>query len=116
MLENVSSLGNYEQQSKQHYRKYKCKHCDYTAHTSSNLRNHVRVHTGERPYECPICKNNFSQKGNMLRHYTRHFTEHDDNCPVCHVKYSDNNEVIRHMNIHNPYANQIKTIPFETIL
>ncbi|XP_054715429.1 zinc finger protein 79-like [Uloborus diversus] len=60
---------------KSKHRKFQCIHCNYVAHTSSNLRNHIRVHTGERPFQCPVCNKDFTQKGNMLRHVTKHFIE-----------------------------------------
>lgn len=113
-IERTSSFKiNYEHESR---RKYKCKYCDYIAHTSSNLRNHIRVHSGERPYTCPVCKKDFTQKGNMLRHYTRHFTENDDNCPICSEKYLDKTQVILHMNMHMPYENKTKSMAVTLVM
>lgn len=86
-------------------RKFKCQHCDYTAHTSSNLRNHVRVHTGERPFVCTICNKNFTQKGNMQRHFTKHFAENRKHCPVCKFQYTSNPQLLDHINMHMPNQN-----------
>jgi KRAB domain-containing zinc finger protein len=34
----------------------------------SNMINHLRVHTGERPFACFDCKVSFKQKGQMVKH------------------------------------------------
>ncbi|XP_035229877.1 zinc finger protein 239-like [Stegodyphus dumicola] len=65
------------------HRKYKCHHCEYTARSSSTLRAHIRVHTGERPFRCPVCNQGFTQKGNMFRHVTKHFSERERRNRTC---------------------------------
>ena len=46
--------------------KHACKVCDKECRTPSELKVHIRVHSGERPYMCKICDKLFSQKSILL--------------------------------------------------
>lgn len=48
-------------------RKRKCSHCNKTLSSQQNLREHMYIHTGERPYLCnePGCTQSFRQ-GSLL--------------------------------------------------
>jgi len=52
--------------------KYICKFCRKKFHTSSNIKSHIRSHTGEKPYRCNFCTKCFSQRTNLKRHLAKH--------------------------------------------
>ncbi|KAG0724167.1 Zinc finger protein 513 [Chionoecetes opilio] len=51
---------------------YNCPYCPYISRLSSNVRRHVRTHTGEMPYSCPLCDFRCKDASSMKRHKTTH--------------------------------------------
>ncbi|XP_064091901.1 protein tramtrack, beta isoform-like isoform X7 [Macrobrachium nipponense] len=51
---------------------YSCPYCPYTSRLSSNLRRHIRTHTGEMPYSCSKCSFRCKDASSMKRHQTTH--------------------------------------------
>lgn len=54
-------------------RLYRCSYyrCGKIYSGSTNLKIHVRTHTGERPFNCALCERAFSAKGNLVKHFKR---------------------------------------------
>ncbi|GBO43571.1 hypothetical protein AVEN_85062-1, partial [Araneus ventricosus] len=48
-----------------------CMVCQYRSSKISNVKRHMRNHTGERPFSCPHCGQSFTQKAHALRHISR---------------------------------------------
>jgi len=53
-------------------RPYKCKHCDKAFRQVSTLTNHVKIHTGEKPFNCSICAKDFRQQSTLINHIKTH--------------------------------------------
>jgi KRAB domain-containing zinc finger protein len=69
---------------------YNCDICDKGFSDNSNLQNHVRIHTGDKPYtcKCDICGKGFSQNGNLQTHIRTHTGDKPYKCDICGKGFS----------------------------
>ena len=51
-------------------RKFKCPECSKAFKFKHHLKEHVRIHSGEKPFECPNCCKRFSHSGSYSSHMT----------------------------------------------
>lgn len=67
---------------------YQCAECEYSTYILSNLRLHIRTHTGERPYSCSVCQKEFRTSSHLKRHQVLHCNTEHLKCRKC--DYSTN--------------------------
>ncbi|KAK7070337.1 hypothetical protein SK128_009816 [Halocaridina rubra] len=81
-------------------RPYVCEECGASFTQRSNLRSHKRVHTGERPYMCGICGQRFARSSHLPGHMRTHTGEKPFNCPHCGRSFATNQIMKNHMRTH----------------
>lgn len=78
------------------FTKYKCSYCSYTTIIHTNLENHIRTHTGEKPFKCDTCFRSFSQKGNLVIHLRSHTGERPFSCQYCKKSFTHKSNLKAH--------------------
>ncbi|MCP4520389.1 MAG: C2H2-type zinc finger protein, partial [Cytophagales bacterium] len=54
------------------------------------MKEHVKIHTGEKPFQCEICKRAFSQHSHLKRHALIDTGEKPFQCNFCNKDFSQN--------------------------
>lgn len=81
-------------------RPFVCEECGASFTQRSNMRSHKRVHTGERPYMCGICGQTFARSSHLPGHMRTHTGEKPFNCPHCGRSFATNQIMKNHMRTH----------------
>ena len=99
-----SSKAMAQNQDSQKRLKYKssqrCQFCPKEFKKTSNLREHERVHTGDRPFKCDVCEKSFTQSGSLRAHKRTHTGDRPFKCDVCEKSFSHSGSLRDHERIH----------------
>ncbi|KAM8976143.1 zinc finger X-chromosomal protein isoform 2-T2 [Pelodytes ibericus] len=77
---------------------YLCQYCDYRSADSSNLKTHVKTkHSKEMPFKCDICLQTFADSKELQAHAILHQESKSHQCLHCDHKSSNSSDLKRHI-------------------
>ena len=83
---------------------YSCKVCGKQLGSSTGLKTHMMLHTGEKPFACDICGQKFVHKGHLRQHTLGHTGERPYICVQCDRTFLSTAALKQHLQTHGPDA------------
>ncbi|EJD73389.1 zinc finger protein [Loa loa] len=79
---------------------FKCKTCGKGFARSSDMKKHVRIHTGDRPFKCEICGKDFRRLWDLRLHKRTHTGDKPYKCETCWMGFAHSSNMRAHMKTH----------------
>ena len=77
-------------------REWTCGLCNQVFQTSTALKEHKKVHIGEKPLACNICQKPFKQKTSLEAHIQKHKDDDSRTCKPCDKQFASRMDLRKH--------------------
>lgn len=94
---------------------HQCAICDRSFKRLSHLKQHIRVHTGDRPFKCAQCSRMFVSASALKGHSRTHAGVRDFKCHLCRMLFTTNGSLRRHMVAHGSTGTASTASPFKCV-
>ncbi|KAA0203154.1 hypothetical protein HAZT_HAZT004377 [Hyalella azteca] len=76
-------INGYILQAKNAMKEFVCTECPRSFYRRIHFRDHMRMHTRERPYSCEVCHKRFIWRDSVKKHMETHITAAKYSCRLC---------------------------------
>lgn len=82
----------------------RCSFCNKGFSTNFYLKQHERIHNGQKPYKCPMCEQSFKQLSHVQQHVRTHTGVRPYKCnwPGCGKAFLQQSHLKSHIARHSP--------------
>ncbi|XP_046675144.1 zinc finger protein 37-like isoform X2 [Homalodisca vitripennis] len=77
-----------------------CEFCGRVLSTKATLREHIMIHTGEKPHQCLLCGKSFRHKANLVVHVNGHAVVSTYKCKKCNKAFTKKMDFEKHLKYH----------------
>ncbi|PNF40887.1 hypothetical protein B7P43_G15380, partial [Cryptotermes secundus] len=80
--------------------RYKCLKCGSLLSHKHYIKEHMKIHTGDKSFACSTCDRAFRNKYMLKSHMVVHLAEKNFECDVCNHRFVGTERLKRHMRLH----------------
>ncbi|CAH1112707.1 unnamed protein product [Psylliodes chrysocephalus] len=78
-----------------------CSICSREFNRKSNLKQHLLIHSNQKPFICAICNKEFNLKSNLATHLIKHTNLKPFKCDICSKGFNHKSILQKHLLIHS---------------